>query len=373
MTLEEHWNWYDQASKECVEIEIFELIKLAASGKKVVVDTNIPPDVLREISSYNRVVILLCDPPDICATRFFGRGDPDKKFMMDQIKKCPDPKPTLRNFNSCALYHSPVEIDWEHTGFFSYTRSDFDTDTREEMLSVLAKHFGLKDNIKEKNNGKQTNNILENLHHLCTWHYGENYLFNACMKFLMERIEPNPIYTYSFFAGITGDNFVQVYGHDYNRYYDCISVVWDSEELIKYVFGQIGYEYTFVNTKQLVSNKEMFAEKLKSYIDHGIPVIRKTHEGGWHMYVGYEENGKTLLYLEGNTTEPIKLNADNINQESWIFVGGKQGKPTLLRFIDRLYLTSLSWVNLNKNTIVPLEHKLFWIGLIILKKVALIR
>ena len=42
-------------------------------------------------------------------------------------------------------YHPPVEIDWEHTGFFSYTRSDFDTDTREEMLSILAKHFGLEE------------------------------------------------------------------------------------------------------------------------------------------------------------------------------------------------------------------------------------
>lgn len=145
MTPEEHWNWYNQVSNECVEIEILELIKLAASGKKVVVDTNIPPDVLREISSYNRVAILLCDPPDISATRFFDRDDPDKKFMMDQIKKCPDPEATLKNFNSWALYHPPVEIDWEHTGFFSYTRFDFDTDTREEMLSILAKHFGLEE------------------------------------------------------------------------------------------------------------------------------------------------------------------------------------------------------------------------------------
>ena len=49
----------------------------------------------------------------------------------------------MRNYNSWALYHPPTEIDWEHTGFFTYTRSDFDNDTREEMLSVLAKHFGL--------------------------------------------------------------------------------------------------------------------------------------------------------------------------------------------------------------------------------------
>ena len=59
-----------------------------------------------------------------------------------------DPEATLRNFNSWALYHPPTEIDWTHTGFFSYTRSDFDTDTREEMLAVLAGHFGLENETK---------------------------------------------------------------------------------------------------------------------------------------------------------------------------------------------------------------------------------
>lgn len=143
MTPEEHWNWTHQVSEECVEIEILELLKLAASGKRIIVDTNIPPDVLLKISAYNRVAIMLCDPPDICATRFFDRDDPEKRFMMEQIRRCPDPDAALQNFNSWALYHPPLEIDWAHTGFFAYTCSDFENDTREEVLSALAKHFGL--------------------------------------------------------------------------------------------------------------------------------------------------------------------------------------------------------------------------------------
>ncbi len=99
--------------------------------------------MLRQISSYDRVAIMLCDPPDICATRFFDREDPDKKFMMEQIQRCPDPEAALRNFNSWALYHPPLETDWAHTGFFTYTRSDFENDTREEVLLILAEHFGL--------------------------------------------------------------------------------------------------------------------------------------------------------------------------------------------------------------------------------------
>jgi hypothetical protein len=36
-----------------------------------------------------------------------------------------------------------MDIDWEHTGFFTYKRTDYETDTREEVLRILAEHFGL--------------------------------------------------------------------------------------------------------------------------------------------------------------------------------------------------------------------------------------
>lgn len=147
MTPEEHWEWTQNVSRECVEIEILELVRLSASGKKIIADTNMPPDVLREISDYEHVAVMLCDPPDICAERFFDRDDPDKKFMLEQIKKCKDPEATLKNFNSWFLYHPSVEIDWKNTGFFTYTRSDFENDTREETLGILARHFGL-NNLK---------------------------------------------------------------------------------------------------------------------------------------------------------------------------------------------------------------------------------
>ncbi len=142
MTPEEHWKWTEQVSRECVEIEILELVKLSAEGKKIIVDTNIPADILREISDYRHVAVMLCDPPDACATRFFDREDPEKQFMLEQIKRCRDPEATLKNFSAWTLYHPPEEADWRHAGFFTYTRTDFESDTREETLRILAEHFG---------------------------------------------------------------------------------------------------------------------------------------------------------------------------------------------------------------------------------------
>lgn len=143
MTPEQHFRWTEQVSKECIEVEILELIHRAAGGQKVIVDTNIPPEILREISDYDHVAIMLCDPPDICATRFFERDDPDKQFMLAEIRKCPDPEATLRNFNAWTTYHPPLETDWTHTGFFTCTRSDFESDTREEVFAALKAHFRL--------------------------------------------------------------------------------------------------------------------------------------------------------------------------------------------------------------------------------------
>ena len=85
MTPEEHWNWTEQVSRECVEIEILELVKLSAEGKKIIVDTNIPADILREISDYRHVAVMLCEPPGASGPRGFYPGGPGKPVMLGQV------------------------------------------------------------------------------------------------------------------------------------------------------------------------------------------------------------------------------------------------------------------------------------------------
>ena len=49
-TPEEYYAWIRNASEEAAEFEIAELIRLSAKGKKIIVDTNISPEILHEIS-----------------------------------------------------------------------------------------------------------------------------------------------------------------------------------------------------------------------------------------------------------------------------------------------------------------------------------
>jgi DNA-binding transcriptional MerR regulator len=189
---------------------------------------------------------------------------------------------------------------------------------------------------------KQSNNIIPNIHQLITMHYGENYWFNGCAKYVMECLGEKD-YDYSFFAGLTGDNFAQVYSYDRFRGDGATDYFLSDKgntEFIENIFAACGYASTFVSIKQLTNNKEMYLQTLLAYIDKGIPVIfnhwgnNPRNRWGWGVFVGYEEFGKTLLYMTADITEPDNISFNDLfpdeylaGQEAcngWVFVGEKR-------------------------------------------------
>lgn len=137
----EYAAWVDGNDVELAGFEIAELIRLSAD-RKVIVDTNIPCDLLWEISDYDHVAIML-SPQSMSAERFFERDDPEKQFLLKVIEGCPEG--TLENFKACiARINSPERYAaFQNSGFFTLVREDNGVDTREETLAALAKHFKL--------------------------------------------------------------------------------------------------------------------------------------------------------------------------------------------------------------------------------------
>ena len=140
---EEYEAWTDGNARELTGFEIAELIRLS-SDQKVIVDTNIPCEVLKRISDYHHVAVLL-SPQSLSVDRFFDRSDPEKQFLLSVIESCPDPEKTLRNFKACiARVNSPERYEaFQTSGFFTLIREDTEKDTREQMIAALAAHFGL--------------------------------------------------------------------------------------------------------------------------------------------------------------------------------------------------------------------------------------
>ena len=140
---EEYARWIFATSKEAAEFEIAELLSIS-KDKKVIVDTNIPIDILKEISDYNHVAVMI-SPLSMSVERFFDRNDPEKLFILNTIESCENPAEVMENYKKgLALINSQEIYDlYAKSGFFTVVREDNQKDTKEEVCEKIAKHFGL--------------------------------------------------------------------------------------------------------------------------------------------------------------------------------------------------------------------------------------
>ena len=142
-TPEEYERWIYAVGREAAEFEVAELIAIS-QDKRVIVDTNIPVDVLKEISDYHHVAVML-SPQSMSVDRFFDRDDPDKQFLLNVIDSCDDPAAVMENYRrGLELINSKEHYDeYANSGFFTVVREAGGADTREEVCDAIAKHFGL--------------------------------------------------------------------------------------------------------------------------------------------------------------------------------------------------------------------------------------
>ena len=134
-------SWLDGCSREAAQLEIVQLLRLSQSGKKIFVDTNIAPEWLKKIASWDHVAILL-SPQSLSVERFFDRPDAEKQFLYRQILEGPDPEGPMANFRACvALANSRSRYEaFANSGFFTYLRTE--ESTIEGTLAALETHFG---------------------------------------------------------------------------------------------------------------------------------------------------------------------------------------------------------------------------------------
>lgn len=143
-TPDEYEKWIDGTSWEAAQIEIAELLRIP-DGEKVIVDTNIPLEILLEISDYHHVAIML-SPQSMSVERFFDRSDEEKQFLLEQIHISENPEKTMDNFKECLVRINSSERynEFLNSGFFTIIREDTETDTRIDTMNRLAEHFQLK-------------------------------------------------------------------------------------------------------------------------------------------------------------------------------------------------------------------------------------
>lgn len=155
-------------------------------------------------------------------------------------------------------------------------------------------------------------------------------------------------FDYWFFAGLTGDNFTQFYSKSHFRGNSALDYHLSEPEnhiVIEEIFRKCGYSSTFVPLKQILSNRELYVKMLMAYIDRGLPVILNDYGNNphkrfsWGVLVGYEDYGKTLLYMGGDATVPDTISVEDLlpkgyteqdgHCHGWLFIGEKQENRAL--------------------------------------------
>jgi len=165
--------------------------------------------------------------------------------------------------------------------------------------------------------------ILRRTRKLCEGMKGQNYWFNGCMEFLMERLgEDIRDYNYWFFSNITGDSLMQIYSKDIKKTAWCPSQNLFDQAFAQKAFDACGYEFEYV-TGIDGTNRDGYLPKVRQYIDRGIPVLTRADQSEFRLICGYRKN--TLYYLICDQKKPRVLPTDF---RELIFVGEKKARPT---------------------------------------------
>lgn len=206
---------------------------------------------------------------------------------------------------------------------------------------------------------RQNSNVLTEIRGILQGCEGKNYGFDDCMAFLMERIGETPKLDYWTFTGITGDGITQVYNKNASTLCEyCVSGYLAGPDYVSNIFDTIGYEHTYIKAEQINAGKPAFLQKLMDSIDKGIPVIVKTNLADvpgvktdvltHFLYVGYEDNGNTLLFLWEESATLKKYDTTGVIKQDWIFAGKKKNGIAFDQIIRNAVIKMPYWLTLPK-------------------------
>ena len=180
------------------------------------------------------------------------------------------------------------------------------------------------------------------VHQLQYPYEGQNYVFNGCMRFIMECLGEDERYDYWFFSAVSGDCYVQVYGTDKSKLYSCYSQAKFDDALCRRVFGAVGYDYTYLAAADWHGDSRRCRDRMIESIDRGVPVIFNGFGyPGVTCVVGYENDGECFYCLPEEAAELEPFTLDDGAPYNFVFIGGKKEAPPIAEAYRRALLDAL--------------------------------
>ncbi|MDD4142263.1 MAG: hypothetical protein PHR20_05680 [Bacteroidales bacterium] len=134
----EYLEWLEQVGAEHLEYALIEIIKLAQTNT-IITDLGISIDLLKQISSFDRIACLFTTP-ELVVRDFYERDD--HKDIYECIMSLKNPQQSLEN-NKEVLKTSCLQITDEILRSSLYCIKRDENSTVEKTLALLEKHFKL--------------------------------------------------------------------------------------------------------------------------------------------------------------------------------------------------------------------------------------
>jgi hypothetical protein len=170
---------------------------------------------------------------------------------------------------------------------------------------------------------------------------GQNYWFNGCIQYLMECLGESGEYDYSFFSGVTGDSFLQIFSKNISNLVLCYTDKF-LQKVISTAFDACGYNVEYFCEFDC-KNYSLHDGKIKKYIDNNVPVIVKIKRGisNYGIIYGYDKNNYYCIY--GENTEEI-ISPDECC--CLIFIKDKKIKPSLAQMYKQSVQKIPMWIQM---------------------------
>ena len=188
----------------------------------------------------------------------------------------------------------------------------------------------------------------------------ENYMFPSCMRSAMAALGEDPAFDFAFFAGVTGDFFLQLWCEPRWQYNDSYSSVCKDAQLpIRAAFDACGHGYEYVGREAIQNDMGTCVRKIVASIDKGLPVLTFGIVGPpvCSIICGYAEDGEVLIGWSQFTDE-VKEDKilDHVISENYfqvrdglgesyglIFIGGKKERPSIAESLRQSILNIPGW------------------------------
>ncbi|QVK19346.1 hypothetical protein KHQ81_06560 [Mycoplasmatota bacterium] len=142
--IEDKTNWLLESELEEMDFIIMDLVQLAQKeDQKVIVDVHCMPEILKQVSEYNRVIFLLADP-EVVFNEYFERDDKLDVYNCI-LQNTTDPKQSILHSRKVARRIASIETKKALNSGFKYLLRTESTDFLDRQKLVIE-HFGLQEN-----------------------------------------------------------------------------------------------------------------------------------------------------------------------------------------------------------------------------------